>query len=179
MSTHKKPAPSIKTAAVTTAATVEKFNKASTDVAREAIAITSEEATRNQAKIVEASRDHFEQVKTGATEIVSFGKQNLEALVESGKAATETAKEFHERLVAETNEVYSENVQFSKELLACRNLGDLAEVQSRVLQSNMNRFFENTARMTDTWFKLATTAAEPLGQQATQVAERLKKNLAA
>lgn len=179
MSTHKKPAPSVKAAATQTAANVEKFTKAGVEAARENIAISREEAARNQEKIVEASRDHLEQFKAGASEITTLGKQHLETLVETGKSVSETAKELHEQLIAETNELYSENVQFSKELLACRNLGDLAEVQSRAVQSNLTRFFDNTARLTDVWFKLATTAAEPISQQANQVAERLKKNLAA
>lgn len=183
MSTNKKPAPSVKApaqnvkaAVSSTAANIENFTKASVDATRENIAITREEASRNQEKIVEASREHLEH---SATEVSAFGKQQLEALVETGKSVTEAAKEFQERLVAETNELYSENVQFSKELLACRNIGDFAEVQSRAVQSNLTRLFDNTARLTDAWFKLATTAAEPLSQQATQVAERLKKNLAA
>lgn len=176
MSTNKKPAPSVKAAVTTTAANVENFTKGAADVARENIAITREEATRNQEKIAEASREHLE---NGAAEITAFGKQHFETLVETGKSVTEAAKELQERLVSEANEVYSENVQFSKELLACRNLGDFAEVQSRAVQSNLHRLFDNTARLTDAWFKLATTAAEPLNQQANQVAERLKKNLAA
>ncbi|MBM3617789.1 MAG: phasin family protein [Alphaproteobacteria bacterium] len=179
MSTNKKPVPSVKAAVTQTAANIENFTKAGVDAARENIAITRDEAVRNQEKIVEASRDHMEQFQSGVKEISAFGKQHLETLVETGKSVTETAKELHEQLVAETNELYSENVQFSKELLACRNLGDLAEVQSRAMQSNLTRFFDTTARLTDVWFKLATTAAEPMSQQANQVAERLKKNLAA
>lgn len=179
MSTHKKPIPSVKAAVTSTVANVENFAKANAETVRENIAVTGEEVKRNQEKLVNASRDHVENLQKGASEVAAFGKQHLETLVEAGKSVTETAKELQEKMVAETNELYSENVQFSKELLACRNLGDFAEVQSRVLQSNLNRFFDNTARLTDVWFKMATTAAEPISQQANQVAERLKKNLAA
>lgn len=196
MSTAKKPvAPVAKAVHAATkpvsaigtamASTTEQFAKAETEAVKDFLQTGSAEVQRNQEKAMNFGRESMEKwtentdkAMRSANEAMAMGNDHFNAMLESSKTATEIGKELHESFVAEINELFSENVELSKELLACRSLTDLMDVHNRALQTNLSHFFNNSARMTEAWFKLATEVSEPLNAQASQVSKRLNNAFA-
>lgn len=164
----------------------QQIDKAGTKAVQDFLSNSAEETKRTANNVLNETRNQAGKLLQGAekatrkaSETVATGKENLDALMESGKVAAEISRELQEALVAEAKEIFNENVQLSKELLACRNFGDFAEVQSRAFQAHLTRLFDNTTRFSDAWFRLATNVAEPLTAQANQITEKFKKNIAA
>lgn len=110
-------------------------------------------------------------------EAISMSKEQLDAVMESGKIATDLSKSLQESIVGDLKDAFKENVEIAKELLACRTLNEFVTIQNRSLQSNVTRFLNQTAKLTDAWFKLSTEVAEPLSAQASQTAKRVNKTL--
>lgn len=164
--------------------TSDHLTQAGTEAVRDFLTSSTQELQRNQEKVLSLGREHIEKLSESADkasrsfgEVFSLTKDQVEAVLESTRIATELGKELHEKLVADTNELFNENVELSKELLACRNLNDLLEVQGRAVQAGLSSFFNNSARLTDAWFRLTTEVSEPLNAQTSQLASRINKAL--
>lgn len=162
--------------------TSDQLAKAGSDAVRDFLASSTQELQRNQEKAFSLGREQFEKLTATADkasrsfgEVFSLSKDQLDAVLESSRIATELTKELQEQITTDANELFNENVELSKELLACRNLNELLEVQNRALQSSVTSFFTNSARLTDAWFRLATEVSEPLNAQGNQVVARLNK----
>lgn len=180
-----KPAPRL-SAIESKAATPDQILYAGTEAAKDFITAGTLEAQKTQEKMLNMSAEGIQNLSKNAdmatrqlAEAFSVSREQFDALLESGKIAGDVSRELHDRLVTDMNSLFNENVELSKDLLACRTLNDLVEVQNRALQSNLSRFFDNSARLTDAWFKLATEVAEPVATQSSQVATRINKALAA
>lgn len=166
--------------------TPDQFVQAGTEAVKDFLTAGTEEAQRTHEKVLSFGRENMEKWAESADkaartlgETLALSKEQIDALMESSKLATELGKQLHENLVKDMNTSFSENVELTKELLACRTLDDVMEVQSRALQNQLARFFDQSARLTDAWFKLSTDVVEPLNTQATQVTNRLNKSIAA
>lgn len=168
------------------AVTPDHMVHAGTEAVKDFLSAGTQEAQITQEKVLSFSKENIEKwtqstdktVRSFA-EVFAVNKEQFDALMESSKIAGDLGRDLHEQFLAEVNTLFSENVELSKDLLACRTLNDLVEVQNRAFQSNLSHFFEQSARLTDAWFKLATDAAEPINTQATQATARLNKSLAA
>jgi hypothetical protein len=142
----------------------------------------AEPITQQTEKVQAMSREAIETINKSTDkaarsmgEAFAINQEQVEALVESGKIAGDVSRDLQETLVSEMNEVFAEQVELSKDLLACRTLNDVVEIQNRALQSNLSRFFNTSARITDAWFKITTEATEPFNAQATQLSKHVKK----
>lgn len=167
-------------------ATPDQMVHAGTEAVRDFIAAGTQEAQKTQEKVLSLGREGMESWSKAAEQATrslaqnfSVNKEQFDALMESGKIVSDLGREFHEQLVADANALFSENVELSKDLLACRTLNDLVEIQKRAVQSNVSRMLDQSARLTETWFRFATEAAEPLCTQASKASHHLNKTFAA
>lgn len=154
----------------------------SVNTAKQIAATSAENSKQAQEKVLSIGRDAVEnltrstdQANRSLNEAFALNKEHMDAVITSSKIAGDVGSELQEKLVKDLNDVFAENVELSKELLSCRTLNDLVSLQNRALQSNLSRFFDNSARLTDAWFKLSTDAAEPLNAQAAQISSQLNK----
>jgi hypothetical protein len=168
------------------AVTADHMVHAGTEAVKDFIAAGTQEAQHAQEKVLHLSQESLEKWtqstdKTVRNFITTFAlnKEQVDALMESGKIAGDVSRDLQESLMSELNALYNEQVALSKDMLACRTLNDMVELQNRAMQSTMQHLFNHSARMTDAWFKLATDAVEPINTQAAQTTARLNKTLAA
>lgn len=160
------------------------FINTGTEVVKDFLSAGSQEAKRAQEKVLSFSREHVEKWASGADQTArslnegfAISKEGVDALVEYSKIAGDLSKEYQQEVTAELNEAYAETVATAKELLACRTVKDYVELQTRVFQTSVARAFDQSARLTDLWFKLTTEAAEPLNSQVNRSTQRLNKVL--
>jgi hypothetical protein len=158
---------------------------AGTTAMKDFVAASAQEAQKTQEKVLSMGNEGLQnwnkasdQAVRSFNEAFAIGKEHLDAVMESSKIATDLSRDLHEKFVSECNDMFAENVELSKSMLECRTLNDVMEIQSRTVQNNLSRFFEQTARAADAWFKIATEASEPLHSQANQVTGLIKKNFA-
>lgn len=168
------------------AVTADHMVHAGTEAMKDFIAAGTQEAQHAQEKVLHLSQESLEKWtqstdKTLRNFIATFAlnTEQVDALMESGKIAGDVSRDLQESLMSELNALYNEQVALSKDMLACRTLNDVVELQNRAVQSTVQHMFNHSARMTEAWFKLATDAVEPINTQATQATVRLNKTLAA
>lgn len=168
------------------AITADHMVHAGNEAVKDFVAAGSEEAQKAQAKALEISKEAVEQWTESTdksirsfTEAFALDKEQAEALSESSKLVSELGRELHEEFMSDINALFSENVELGKDLLACRTLNDVMEVQGRVLQNHMAHFINQSERMSNAWFKISTEITEPLNTQAKAFNTRLNKTLAA
>lgn len=166
--------------------TADQFAHAGAETAKDFLAGGADRAREQQEEVLAFSRDYLknwtqsaDQTSEALHEAFKLGQENIDAAVESGKIASDLGKEFHEQLVKEVNELFAENIESAKELLACRTVQDYLDLQQRSWQSNFGHLVNQSTRWTDLWFRLTTDASEPLNTQTSKAASRLKNNLAA
>lgn len=164
----------------------DQFVKAGTDAVKDFLSAGTQEVQKNHEKVMSYGRQQAEKItknadKTvrGLSEGLALSKDQVDAVIESGKMATDLAKNLHEQWMSDVNTLFAENVELAKETFACRTLNDVLEVQNRALQSNMSLFFNQSARLTDAWLKLATEVGEPISHQTTKASKKFNSALAA
>lgn len=166
--------------------TADQFAHAGAETAKDFIANGADRAREQQEEVLAFSRDYLknwtqsaDQTSEALHKAFTLGQEHIDAAVESGKIASDLGKDFHEQLVKEVNELFAENVESAKELLACRTVQDYFDVQQRTWQSNFGHLVNQSTRWTDLWFRLTTDASEPLNNQTSKAASHFKNNLAA
>ena len=104
-----------------------------------------------------------------------MGREHMEACVEAGNIAAGCASSFSERMMQAANEAAPNNVEISKDFFNCRNASDVFELQSRLAQSNTQRWFEESTHMMNLWFDMGTKASGPFHDHLSDATDRMNK----
>lgn len=112
-------------------------------------------------------------------EAMELSRENAEALVECSNIAIAVSKEVGAELIAYMNKSFSQNVELSKQMLACRTLNDLFDLSSKVAKTNLDSFFSESVKLSELLFQSATDLSEPLNERVSETSDRLSKVLAA
>lgn len=108
---------------------------------------------------------------------IELSKENAEAVIESSNIAAGASKTVGAELFNYANKAFSQNVEISKELFACRTLNDMFDLQSRVMKNNLDGFFSESVKLSELMFEAANNAAEPIQERIQDAAERVNKTL--
>lgn len=127
--------------------------------------------------------DQFAKSADAATrsinEAVALSQDNMEACVECGNIAAEFSKTVSEELFEFGNSLFAKNVDLSKKVFACRTINDMFDLQSKVFKTNIDSVFNETAKISEMAFKMASKATEPLNDRAAEASKRMRKAFAA
>ena len=164
----------------------DKVARLGTDAVREVIASSAEEVQKAHEKVYSYSResaDHMARSADAATrsinDAINASQEGIEAYVESGNRVVDASRNMSEEAFSYLNELFSQNVELSKELFNCRTMSDMFDLQSKVLQANIEGLFGKTAKLSEMAFQVAGEASEPINQQIADAANRFNQSLAA
>lgn len=110
-------------------------------------------------------------------ELMSISKDGVDACVASGNVAVSASKHMGAELFNYANRSFSQNVELSKELLGCRTLNDMFDLQSKMMKANLDGFFSESVKMSELMFECATRASEPLNKTVAKTTKQLSKVL--
>ena len=137
-------------------------------------------------KIAHISRESAEHITKSAqgvgramNEAMDISRGNAEAVVEVSNVAVSLSKELGAELITYLNRNFSQNVELSKQVLACRTLNDLFDLGSRFLKTNLDGFFSESVKLSELMFQASNEVSEPLNERISESSERLSKALAA
>lgn len=147
------------------------FGNAKTQMPKQA-ADASRQFTEQGAQQLAKASDAASRSLNDALEL---SKENAEAVIESGNIAAGASKAVGAELFNYANKAFSQNVEISKELFACRTLNDMFDLQSRILKSNLDGFFGESVKLSELMFEAANNAAEPIQERLQETAERVNK----
>ncbi len=143
-------------------------------------------AEEAQAKMASFTRDSAEQLNKSAqqagrtlNEAMDLTRQNAETLMEVTNIAATINKELAAEVVSYANRSFAQNVELSKQVLACRTLNDMFDLSSRFMKTNLDGFFSESVKLSEMMFRCATEVSEPLNERFSESSERLSRTLVA
>ena len=160
--------------------------KRGTHAVHEFIATGADEAQKAQDKVLAIGREGAEKFARSAdaaaksmNEAIDISRGHIEACVECGNIAADMTRTISAEALNFANEMLTQNMEISKEAMACRTFSDLMELHSRAMQHNLDQIFSESNRFSELFFQYATEAAEPLKERVVEATERLSKVIAA
>ncbi len=163
---------------------VESVVKIGSNAVKDLLSNGASEAQKAQEKVFEIGRESAEQISKSADamtkslyEAISVSRDNVEAMVECGNLTASLAKDISSELVEYANKAFSDNVEISKNIFACRTINDMVDLQTKIMKSSFDSFFNQSSKITGMLFEYSTEALEPINERVSQATEQLSKTL--
>lgn len=186
---RKKPAASsaaksASTAAESTRSSAENVIKISGQAVKDFVSSSAGEAQRAQEKAFALSRESAENFAKSADtatkalyESVSLSRDNVEAAIECSNLSASLARDISGEMMEYANQSFSDGVEMSKELLGCRTINDLFALQNKAVKSMIDRFFSESATLSEMVFEYSSEVLEPINERIAETTDRLSKTL--
>ncbi len=110
-------------------------------------------------------------------EMMDISRDNVETCVNCSNIAVNASKNMGAEIFNFANKSFSQNLEISKELLACRTLNDMFDLQSRIMKTNLDNLFSESVKLSELMFQCATQVSEPLNERVSDTTNRLSKTL--
>lgn len=167
-----------------TRSSAESVVKISSNAVKDLLANSTSEAQKVQEKAFEMGREGAEQISKSADamtkslyEAISISRDNVETLVECGNLTASLAKDVSSEMIEYANKAFSDNVEISKSIFACRTINDMVDLQNKIVKSSLDSFFNQSSKLTGMLFEYSTEALEPINERVSQATEQLSKTL--
>ena len=107
-----------------------------------------------------------------AEELADLTRANVEALVESGRVATEAARSIGQDVVALSRDGVEQTADAIRSLAEAKSPTEYLQLQGEFARASFDRMVAQSSKLTETMVKLAGEAFQPLSNRATANAER-------
>ncbi len=142
----------------------------------EAIAPAVEKAT---AEMTAKVKDMMEKNMKSMTEMTEFAKGNVEAMVESAKAAAAGAETLTTHFVETSKKSMEEAQAAFKTMTSAKTPNELMAAQNEFAKAQFDKAVANMSHFSETWMKLAGDVVQPISSRMAVAAETVKKSIAA
>ena len=143
-------------------------------------------ATAKETKFTDTAKDVAADVQTRvktaaakagefASEVTEFNKDNLEAVVESGKILFAGAQEMSRENIATGKTVVETVTGDVKKMAAIKSPTELVQLQGELARRNLDAAISFGSKNTESWLKIYNDAFAPISSRVSVAAERIKK----
>ena len=167
-----------------TRSSAESVVKISSSAVKDLLANGASEAQKVQEKAFEMGREGAQQISKSADamtkslyEAISISRDNVEALVECGNLTASLAKDVSSEMIEYANKAFSDNVEISKNIFACRTINDMVDLQNKIVRSSLDSFFNQSSKLSGMIFEYSSEALEPINERVSQATEQFSKTL--
>eukprot|EP01092_Planopodium_desertum_P012874 TRINITY_DN61021_c0_g1_i1.p3 TRINITY_DN61021_c0_g1~~TRINITY_DN61021_c0_g1_i1.p3 ORF type:complete len:283 (-),score=84.82 TRINITY_DN61021_c0_g1_i1:27-764(-) len=112
-------------------------------------------------------------------DVVGFQKDNVEAFVASSTILTKGFEALSKEIAAFTQAQYEQSVATTKALFAVKSVKELVDLQTEFAKSSFDALVAEATKVSETGFKVANEAAEPITARVNATVEKLSKLKAA
>lgn len=162
----------------------ENVVKISSSAVKDILANGASEAQKAQEKAFEMGRESAEQISKSADaiakslyEAVSMSRDNVDTMIECGNLTASLAKDISSEMAEFANKAFSDNVELSKSMIACRTINDMMDLQTKLVKSTMDNFFNQSSKLSNMIFEYSTEAFEPINERVAQATEQFSKSI--
>lgn len=178
-------------AAKNTISAVESTRNSAENVARiggaavkDLLANGASEAQKAQEKAFEMGRESAKHITRAADvvskslyEAISMSRDNVEVMVECGNLTASLAKDVANEMMEYSNKSFSDGIELSKDIFACRTINDMVDLQSRIIKRSLDSFFNQSTKLSSMLFEYSNEAFEPINERVSQAGEQMSKVL--
>ncbi len=124
-------------------------------------------------------RDMMEKNMKSMTEMTDFAKGNVEALIDSAKAAAAGAETLTSHFVESSKKHIEEAQAAMKSMTSAKSPDELISAQQEYAKAQFDKAVANWSHMSETWMKLASEVVQPLSNRVALATDHMKKAMAA
>ncbi|WP_207478201.1 phasin family protein [Arenibaculum pallidiluteum] len=174
MTTRTKTVPtkSVEDAATEAKQTVENLVKVGQDA-----------ATRNYEQVMSVARDQIEKTSQkffrSYEELASFGKQNVDAVIQSQAIVAKGVEEMSRALIAFGQASLEVGVATGKAMIGVKTVRELVDLQTGFAKSSFDSLVAEGTKLSEIGVKVANEALEPINARVNAAVEKLSKPIAA
>jgi phasin family protein len=134
--------------------------------------------TNNKAmeKIMTTSKSQMDKMAQDAS---AFGKEGLEAWIQSSTIFAKGFEEIARTAIALGQSAAEKQAQFLNQALSSKTLNEFAEAQNKIAQSNLDDIMNAATKLSEMSAKLFTEASEPINEQFGKSMSKASKAMAA
>jgi hypothetical protein len=162
----------------------EKVVRLSNDAMKDMLSTGAGEAQKTQEKLFSISRDSADKMAKSADaatkmmyDAIATSRDSIETAIECGNMTAALAKDLSSELFENANQSFSDGVETTKELFACRTINDMMELNNRLFRQASENLFNQSAKISERVFEYANEAIEPINERVAQVSQQLNKAL--
>ena len=126
----------------------------------------------------EAVKEGFDKAVKGYDQLVSFGKDNAEAVIKSATRAGKGLEAINSEVFAFSRNSVEEGVEVTKAVLAAKSIQEALEIQADYAKAAFETYLAECNKVRELAFSTAKDAAEPLQARATAIADLVQSRAA-
>lgn len=115
----------------------------------------------------EAMKDSFEKATKGYGQIMSFGKDNAEAVVKSANVAGKGMETFNSEVFAYTRKSIEDSMAAAKAIMGAKSVDEAIQLQSEFSKAAFETYVDELAKFGNMMLAVAKSAAEPFQARTT------------
>jgi phasin family protein len=147
---------------------------------------SADAANKGYEKVVAMTKENVEAaVKAGSTafkgyeDVIAFNKENVDAFVRASTILAKGWQDASKSFFSMSQESFEESVQVSKAMLSAKSLKEVVDMQSSIAKTSFDKIVAESGRLSETSFKLAEKALEPINERVTVAVSKIMKPIAA
>jgi phasin family protein len=121
-----------------------------------------------------AMKDGFEKAVKGYDQIISFGKDNAEAVLKSANAAGKGVETINSEIFAYARKSAEDSVAATKAVLSSKTVEEAFQLQSEFSKAMFETYVDQLAKFGDMALATARRSAEPLQARVSAFAELVR-----
>ena len=107
-------------------------------------------------------KDSFEKSVTAFGDFTTFGKDNVEAMIEFTNATTKGLESLHSETMSYSKQAVEDGIESAKAAMTAKSVQELIEIQSNFTKSAVEGYMGQMNKMTDMMSEVAREASSPL-----------------
>lgn len=107
-------------------------------------------------------------------QFISFGQGNVEALVKTSQIVATGLQELTKQIAANAQATMDEAMSTMRAMTTVRSVKEAMDLQASLARSTLEKAVSQTGQITETSFKLAEQAMEPIAHRVTLAVESFK-----
>lgn len=119
------------------------------------------------------------QVFTAFDDVAGFHKENVDAFMASSTILAKGFEALSKELMAFTQGQYEQSVSTAKALMGVKSVKELVDLQTEFAKTSFDALVAEATKVSETGFKVANEAAEPITARVNAAVEKLSKLKAA
>ena len=128
---------------------------------------------RNQSLGAKPGQQGIRKMKT-AEQFITFGQGNIEALVKSSQIVATGLQDISKQLAANAQAAMDETMSTFRAMTSVRSIKEAMDLQASLARTTLEKAVAQTGALTETSFKLAEQAMQPLAGRVTLAVESFK-----
>ena len=126
----------------------------------------------------ETVKDGFDKAVKGYDQLISFGKDNAEAVIKSATLAGKGLEAINTEVFAYSRLTVEEGVEVTKAVLASKSIQEAIEIQTDYVKTAFETYVTEMNKVRDLALAVAKQAAQPLQARATVIADLVQARAA-